>query len=120
MRESVFVRFEFYMLIFVSVILPVCIYGFMMWKKAISRKTVLLFGVVMVAISAVNVVLLQYLAQMAKETPSLLDNRFFASELSVALYILPAVFAGIGVNVISHILIRHLVDAEKQYDKNRR
>ncbi len=28
--------------------------------------------------------------------------------------------AGVGVNMISHILIRHLTEAEKQFDRDRR
>ena len=26
-------------------------------------------------------------------------------------------FAGIGINLVSHVLIRHLVEAEKQFEK---
>ena len=120
MNSSVFLEFEFLMLILFSLILPVGIYGYMMWKKAISRKTVLLFGVILIVIAGVNIFLLQRLAVIAKSSPSLLDNTLFASELSLALYLLPLVFAGIGLNIISHILISHLTDAEKQFDKTHR
>ena len=54
---------------------------------------------------------------MAKLTPSLADDAVFVSELSLALYLLPAMVGGIGVNVISQVLIRHLVEAEKQFEK---
>jgi hypothetical protein len=117
MNESVFVEVEFFVLTLFSLLLPVSIYAYMMWKKAISRKTVLLFGVILIALSGINVLLMQRLAEMAKMSPSLLDDRIFASELSVALYLLPAVFAGIGVNLMSHILIGHLSDAERQFDR---
>jgi hypothetical protein len=63
---------------------------------------------------------MQHLAGMAKNTPSLLDDRIFASEISVALYLLPVLFAGIGVNMISHVLTSHLVDAERQFDREKR
>lgn len=75
-----------------------------------------LFAVTLVVISGINVFLLQRLAEMAKLSPSLLDNKFFASEISVALYLLPAIFAGIGVNMMPHILMSHLVEAEKRFD----
>ena len=41
--------------------------------------------------------------------------RMFLSEVSLALYLLPAMFGGIGINVISHVLIDHLLDAEKRF-----
>jgi hypothetical protein len=44
----------------------------------------------------------------------------FVSEVSVALYLLPLLFAGVGMNLISHILISHLEDAEKRFDREQR
>lgn len=117
MNDSVFVEFEFLLLVIVSIILPACLYAFMMWKNAISRGTVLLLGFILIAIAGVNIFLLQRMSSMARTSPSLLDDRVFASEISVALYLLPALFAGIGANVISHILISHLTDAEKRFDQ---
>lgn len=120
MSESVFAETEFFLLALLSLIVPVCIYAYLMWEKAISRKTVLLFGVVLIVIAGLDVFLLQRLAEMSKATPSLLDDNIFLSELSVALYLLPGLFAGIGVNLISHILIGHLIDAEKRFDRQHR
>jgi hypothetical protein len=60
---------------------------------------------------------LQRLAQMAKDSHFLLDHNVFASELSVALYLLPVLFAGIGVNMVSHILISHLTEAESRFEQ---
>ena len=117
MTDSVFVEVEFLALTLCSLVLPVSLYIYMMWKQAISRKTVLLFAVILIVISGLNVFLLQRLAEMARVSPSLLDDRVFASEISVALYLLPALFAGIGVNMMSHILISHLVEAEKRFDR---
>ncbi|MNY42955.1 hypothetical protein D3C86_1778840 [compost metagenome] len=57
------------------------------------------------------------MAAVAKNTPSLADDAVFISELSIALYILPVVFGGIGVNLISHVLLRHLTEAEKRFDR---
>lgn len=63
MTNSVFVEVEFFLLTFCSLILPVSIYGYMMWKKAISRKTVFLFAGTLTVISGINVFLLQRLAK---------------------------------------------------------
>lgn len=118
MGDGVFVELEFLLLIAASFILPVSIYAFLMWKQSLSRGTVLMLGVMLVAIGGVNVFLLQRMAILVQATPSLIDDRIFASEVSVALYIFPVLFAGIGVNMISHILISHLADAEKRFDRD--
>ncbi|MBF8178792.1 MAG: hypothetical protein K2Y13_12670 [Burkholderiaceae bacterium] len=117
MNNSVFVEIQFFMLIACTFVLPIGIYSYMMWKRSISRKVVLLFGVLLIAVSGGNIFLLHLLRILARDTPSLLDDSIFASEMSVALYLIPAIFAGIGVNIISHILISHLAEAEKKFDK---
>ena len=117
MTDSIFVEKEFFLLIVVSIILPVGLYAFMMMKKSLSRAKVLLLGVTMVLISGGNVVLLRRLAAMARVSASLLDNQFFSSEITLALYLVPALFAGIGINIISHVIVRHLEDAEKQFER---
>ena len=116
MNNSVFVELEFFLLIFSTFVIPIGIYSYMMWKKSISRKVVLLFGAILIVVSGANIFLLQLLSVMAKSSTSLLDDKVFASEFSVALYLIPAIFAGIGVNIVSHILIAHLADAEKKFD----
>jgi hypothetical protein len=118
--ESVFFEAEFLALIVFSFILPVGIYFYMMWKRAISRKTVLIFGSILIGISGVDIFLMQRLAVMARNSSSLIDDRIFVSEISVALYLLPVLFAGIGVNLISHVLTNHLTDAERQFDREQR
>jgi hypothetical protein len=117
MGQSVFVEEEFFALIFFSLVLPVSAYVYMMLKWAISRISVLLFSITLIAISGVNVILLQRLAEMSKASASLLDDKLFASEVSVTLYLLPAVFAGIGVNMLSHLLMSHLNEAEKRFER---
>ncbi|HEY6598415.1 MAG TPA: hypothetical protein VIZ30_03850 [Pseudomonadales bacterium] len=61
--------------------------------------------------------LLETLDTAAKGTTSIVDDQFFASEVSIALYVLPAVLAGIGSNVLSHLLIRHVEGAENRFDR---
>lgn len=117
MGNFIFIKFEFFAFVLITLVLPAGIYGFMMLKRAISRKTVLLFGVLLIGIAGASVALLQYLADYARRSPNLFDDRLFTSEVSMALYLLPALFAGIGINMISHLLISHLADAERRYDR---
>lgn len=112
---SVFTEARFWVMVAVSVVLPFCIYAVLIAKQAISRMTVLVLGFSLVAIAGVDVYLLQRLATTAAATPSLADDVLFISELRVALYLLPALFAGLGINVISHVLTTHLTAAEKRF-----
>ena len=112
---SVFEETEFWIMVGISVVLPFVIYGVLIAKQAISRKTVLALGFALVAIAAVNVYFLQRMATKASITPSLADDFLFLSEIRVALYLLPALFAGLGINVISHVLTTHLTAAERRF-----
>ncbi len=107
MHDSVFVEIEFLLLMLVSVTLPVSMYACMLWKRVLSRRTVLLFGCVLVAKSGVTIYLLQRLAVMARSTSSLLDERIFDSAFSLVLYFVPILFAGIGAKMLSHVLISY-------------
>jgi hypothetical protein len=115
MSNSVFAEFKFWLMLLVSVVLPFCIYGGLMAKRVIARTTVLVLGFSLVLIAGVDVYVLQNLAAAARLTPSLADDAVFISEISLALYLLPAMFGGVGVNVISHILVSHLVQAERSF-----
>ncbi len=117
MSRSVFTEFEFWVLVAFSLVLPLAIYAAMLARRAISRYTVLGLGVVLVLMSGADLYLLQHLAAAAKLTPSLADDALFLSEISVALYLLPALFGGIGINVVSHILVKHLEEAEARYQQ---
>ncbi|MGJ7509305.1 hypothetical protein [Variovorax sp. GT1P44] len=112
---SVFTETSFWLMVVISVVLPFGIYGVLIAKKAISRMTVLVLGFSLVAIAGVDVFFLQRLATTAAATPSLADDVLFVSELRVALYLLPALFAGLGINVISHVMTTHLVAAERRF-----
>ncbi len=116
MADSIFLKLEFIAWIAFSMVLPAGIYSFMLMRWSLSRKMVLFFGALLIGLAGGSVILLQALAAYARVSPDLLDDRIFLSELSVALYLLPAVFAGIGTNLVSHVLIRHLDDAERRYD----
>ena len=100
-----------------SVLLPCVIYGALLATRSISRVTVLLLGFVMVAIAGFDLYFLRHIAALVKATPSLADDAVFISEVSFALYLFPLMFGGIGVNLVSHILVSHLVGAEKRFSK---
>ncbi len=117
MDTTVFAELRFWLLVFFSLVLPFGIYGALLVRKAISRKSVMFFGFALVAIAGVDFYLLQYLATAARLSPSLADDAVFASEVSVALYLLPIMFGGIGVNLVSHALVRHLVEAERRFEE---
>lgn len=119
MRTSVFVEGEFFLLIAFSIVLPIGTYVYMMRKRALSRATLVLLGSLLVGMSGVTIYLLQLLEDMAKTTPSMLDDKIFASQIALALYLLPLLFAGIGVNIISDVLIKHLNLAEAQFNQER-
>ena len=108
MNESVFIHVEFWLLLLASMVLPVAIYFVMLRIRRISRYTVLLFGLALILLSALDVFLLQHLENAARATQSLLDDKVFASEFSLALYLLPLLSAGVGVNVFSDVLLNHL------------
>jgi len=115
MKFSVFAEFYFWLLVVCSVVLPVAIYVTLLFQRAVSRAMILVLGLTLVAISGVDLFLLQRLQAMSKLSPSLLDDAVFNSEVTIGFYLLPALFAGIGIDVISHVLIRHLDQAQKTF-----
>ena len=98
-------------------VLPAALYAALMAIRAISRAAVAVLGLALVLVAGVDVYLLQSLAALAKATLSVVDDGVFLSELSIALYALPLMLGGIGVNLISHVLLRHLEHAEKRFER---
>ena len=116
MNTTVFLELKFWLLILFSLIVPGGIYVLLMTTRAISRAAVLLFGLVLLGIAGIDVYLLRSLETFARQTQSVTGSAIFASEVSLALYLFPILFAGVGVNVVSHVLIAHLQDAERKFD----
>lgn len=116
--QHVFLELEFFLLIIFSLILPVGIYWFLLRRFSISRFSVVAIAIVLIMISGIDVYLLQVLSTISRATTSSIDDQLFASELSVALYLLPAVFAGVAINLLSHVLIDHLHRAESRHDRS--
>ncbi|MDE2420974.1 MAG: hypothetical protein KGO49_07335 [Gammaproteobacteria bacterium] len=117
--NTVFTEIRFWLLIVFSIVLPFCIYGVLMMKRAISRLAVLLFGITLVMIAGVDFYLLHSLAGEIKRAVTA-DDAILIDEISFALYVLPALFAGIGINVVSHILVSHLVEAEERFKQEKK
>lgn len=115
MNNSVFVELRFWLMVTASVVLPVAIYVALLLKRAVSRWTVLLLGFTLVAIAGFDAFFLRLMATAARASLSLADDMVFGSEVSFALYLFPLMFGGIGVNIISHVLVSHLVSAEKRF-----
>ena len=114
---NVFMELRFWLLVVFSVVLPAVLYAGSMAIRAISRAAVAVLGLSLVLVAGVDVYLLQSLAAMARATLSVVDDAVFLSELSIALYVLPLMLGGIGVNLISHVLLRHLEAAEKRFER---
>ena len=73
----------------------------------------------LVMIAGVDVYLLHSFAAEIKRTATA-DDATLVDEISFALYVLPALFAGIGINVVSHILVSHLVEAEERFKQEKK
>ncbi|AVO41832.1 hypothetical protein [Simplicispira suum] len=120
MPSSVFPELRFWLLIAVSLVLPIAIYLALLFRRAVSSLTVLALGMLLIVLAGVDVYLLQSLSHLAEKTVSVLDDAVFLSEVGLALYVLPVLFGGIGVNLVSHVLLRHLTQAERRFDAEHR
>lgn len=114
--QSTFLEIGFWMVILASILAPASVFGIMLWKRVLSGTTVLLLAIVLILLAGIDVVLLQKLAQWAQLTPSDMDNRIFASEISIALYLMPALLGGVGINLVSNVLIQRISAAQKRFD----
>lgn len=120
MQLSVFIELRFWLLLALSVVAPTAIYYGLLLRRAVSSRTVLAFGLLLTVLAGVDVYLLQSLSHLAANTASVVDDEVFLSEVGVALYVLPVLFGGIGVNLVSHVLVRHLTQAERRFDAEHR
>jgi hypothetical protein len=117
---SVYVRGEFWTLVVASLLVPVVIFVWLTRRRRISRPAVAFIAVTLVGLSGVDAILLKRLNTIAGRTSSLHDDRVFASEFSLALYLIPLITAGMGINLLSHLLHEHLIIAELEDDRERR
>lgn len=82
-----------------SVILPLECMACRCSSAPFRRALPLALGFALVAIAGLDVYFLQILASEARLTRSLADDAVFVPEVSLALYLIPVMFGGIGVNV---------------------
>lgn len=120
MTESVFLELEFALLVLLSFVAPALVYAYLYRKASIARLTVLLLSLCLIIVAGLDLALVSILRDIAVGSSSTFDDKFFVGELRIALYLLPAVFAGTGINMISHLLIEHLTRAEKRHDRQDR
>jgi hypothetical protein len=117
MTTNILLEVELWLLVLFSFALPGAIFAVMLVKRSIARAAVFALGLSLIVIAGVDVYLLQRMSQIATQTPSVIDDAIFISEVTVALYLLPAMIGGIGVNVLSHVLIQHLARAEARFER---
>ena len=120
MNGSIYLELEFWALVVFSALAPAGVFIWLIRKRRIARATVAGVGLVLVLLAGVDAIILQRLSAKAKATPGVADDAVFASEFSIALFMLPLIMAGVGVNMISHVLNEHLIIAELEYDKRER
>lgn len=116
---TVFTQLRFWALVLFSVVLPAAIFVTLFVRREFSKAAVLVFGLLLIVLAGVDLLLLHALSVAARATPSLADDVVFASELSIALYILPAAFGTFGVNMVSHVLMHYLKQKEQRFEMHR-
>lgn len=113
---TVFTQLRFWSLVLFSVVMPAAIFVTLFVRREFSKTTVLVFGLLLIGLAAADIFLLHALSVSARATPSLADDVVFASELSIALYILPAAFGTLGINMTSHVLMHYLKQKEQRFE----
>jgi hypothetical protein len=108
LRRTAFVEGEFLVLIVSSVFIAAIIYRALWSRRVISRSRALIFGLTFIILAGVDMFLLRVLTNLARLSPSIFNNVVFDSGLTAALYLLPTLFAGTGINVVSHLVIHPL------------
>ena len=119
MFDGLLIKTEFWSLVLFSLVVPAGIFWGLMSTRKMSHGTVLGFGILLVALSGLDFGLLKQIFAMTSSMPSLANDKIFRSEFSIALYLLPVLYAGVGTNLISHVLISHLKGAEQAFDKEK-
>lgn len=112
MNNPLYLEYEFWGVLACSVIFPTIIFVWISWKRSLSRFTLIAIGISLVFIAGADAIFLRLLSAKAKVTPGIIDDHIFVSEISIALYIIPLILAGVGVNLASHVLCNHIIITE--------
>jgi len=70
MNQSVFVEFEFWLLVIFSIVIPVVIIWICLTIRRVSHNHVLVVGLLLVTLAGIDIYLLQALKHRARETAS--------------------------------------------------
>lgn len=106
--DTVLIKAEFWALVLTSLALPAGILWHLVRVVRISRRVLIGYSIVLMAISGLDVVLIKTIAVLARETTGLADDKIFLSEYSMALYLLPLITAAVGTNLLTYTITRHL------------
>ncbi|MFH0129098.1 hypothetical protein ACGLHS_02755 [Variovorax sp. VaC1] len=113
---TIFTQLRFWVLVLCSLVLPAAIFVTLFVRREFSKASVLAFGLLLILLAGVDIFLLRALAIAAQATPSLADDIVFSSELSIALYIIPAALGTFGLNMVSHVLMHYLKQKEARFE----
>jgi hypothetical protein len=116
---TVFTQVRFWVLVLCSLVCPAAIFVTLFVRREFSKKAVLAFGLLLILLAGVDIFVLRALSLEAQATPSLADDIVFSSELSIALYIIPAAFGTFGLNMVSHVLMHYLKQKEARFEAHR-
>jgi len=106
--EVAWLRLEFWLLVLTSLALPLAMVIHLLRATLVSRWVLLGYACVLIALSGLDIILLKMVAELARASGSLVDNGVFLSEYSLALYLLPLISAGLGINLLSYVITQHL------------
>ncbi|MGJ7501947.1 hypothetical protein ACSFBF_16445 [Variovorax sp. ZT5P49] len=116
---TIFTQVRFWVLVLCSLVCPAAIFVTLFVRREFSKKAVLAFGLLLIVLAGVDIFVLRALSLKVQATPSLADDIVFSSELSIALYIIPAAFGTFGLNMVSHVLMHYLKQKEARFDAHR-
>lgn len=102
-------------LIFFGVIPSFAIYLLLYLKKSTSPLVVFLCGIGLIFVSVVTLFKLGDISEMARVYLNPTGYKQVMTESRLALYVLPFLSAGVGSNLISHVLLQHLRRTEQIY-----
>jgi hypothetical protein len=110
--SAIYFEGEFWSLVVTALLLPGGIFSWLIRKRRVSWKVATVLSIILIVLGGIVAVLLQMLATRVKATPEIGDDMIFASEFSIALYILPLLLAGIGMNLLTRVLNDHVIFVE--------
>jgi len=108
MISVTWLRMEFWLLVLSSLALPLFMVVHLLRVQGIARRVLLFYAVSLLLLSGIDIILLQDVMALARHSVSLLDDTVFLSEYSLALYMLPLLAAGTGVNLLTFVITQHL------------